>query len=370
VTPAREPNLEALIRADRDNGAAYDVYSDWLQSHGNLVGDLIAVQRALDAADSAELRLREAELVAALDAPRDSGVAQGDVEPTWRWGLWDTLRIRSIVGGTSRDAEIDTEAAARFAFAHTACVALRELQIDIADWRYRTLDPPLLLELAAEQAWAGALRVLGLGVPFKSPWRDSVAGMSIGDTCGQIRATFPRLTELSLCGDFSLDELAFDELATLVIATTELTPANVAELYAAQLPALTDLELWIGWSRDATITLADLAPLLAGQVFPRLAKLGVCNADFADDLAHIIHHAPIAAQLTRLDLSKGTLTQAGAIALAGNAACFPRLRTLDVSASYLDDNTVAALRRSFGHVDVIAGDQRTSQYGSVWVKYD
>ncbi|GLY24951.1 hypothetical protein [Micromonospora sp. NBRC 101691] len=56
-------------------------------------------------------------------------------------------------------------------------------------------------------------------------------------------------------------------------------------MVASELPALTDLELWIGtpdYGGDTEV--ADLAPLLAGERFPALRRLGLRNAEIADAL--------------------------------------------------------------------------------------
>lgn len=61
----REPGLEAAISRAPDDPAAYLVYADWLQQHGEPRGELIVVQRALAGAPrDAALLAREAALFA------------------------------------------------------------------------------------------------------------------------------------------------------------------------------------------------------------------------------------------------------------------------------------------------------------------
>ncbi|HEY0250721.1 MAG TPA: TIGR02996 domain-containing protein, partial [Kofleriaceae bacterium] len=62
----RDPALEAAIV--RGEPAAYAVYADWLQSHGQVHGELIAMQLALRAQTSTEQFLRFTELEAKLRA--------------------------------------------------------------------------------------------------------------------------------------------------------------------------------------------------------------------------------------------------------------------------------------------------------------
>ena len=370
-TVARNPALEAAIRRNRDDGSLYDVYADWLQQHGNPIGELIVVQRQLTDSDLPALRAREAELLAMLrptyDPDADHPVRDHDFSARWRWGLWDSLRIDPLSGGSSRDAELDAEGAERFAFAHTACAALRELRVALQDWRWQYAESPPLLERAAEHAWAGDLRSLVLG---DHPGSTS----AIGETSAAISATFPRLAQLAMYTHaFGLAELALPELETLVIATRALAQAQLAELCASTLPALTRLELWIGAQREgAEITAAELAPLLAGDVFPNLTELGICKARIAHEVACTIHRSRLAPQLTRLDLSKGTLANAGAIELARCSSWFVRLQTLDVSSSFLGADAIALLERAFTGVRVIAGDQRGASDTSddLWLEDD
>ena len=363
-TGARNPALEAAIRRNRDDGSLYDVYADWLQEHDNPIGELIAVQRQLTDSDLPALRAREAGLLAMLRPTYDPGadhpVRDQDFSARWRWGLWDSLRIDPLSGGTNLDCEIDAEGAERFAFAHTACAALRELRVALHDWRWHCAASPPLLKRAAEHAWAGDLRSLVLGDDARLPGDYPETTATIGETSAAISATFPRLSQLAMYArGFGLAELALPELETLVIATRELAQAQLAELCASTLPALTSLELWIGAQREgAEITAAELAPLVAGDVFPNLTELGICNARIAHEVACTIHRSRLAPQLTRLDLSKGTLASAGAIELARHSSRFVRLQTLDVSSSFLGADAIALLERAFTGVRVIAGDQR------------
>ncbi len=73
-----------------------------------------------------------------------------------------------------------------------------------------------------------------------------------------------------------------------------------------------------------------------------------------DQIAEAIPRSKIAAQLVSLDLSLGTLGDAGARALA--AGKFPKLERIDVTRCYLSADGVAALSQIAKHVE--AGDQR------------
>src|SRR5262249_16624377 len=59
----------------------------------------------------------------------------------------------------------------------------------------------------------------------------------------------------------------------------------------------------------------DLAPILAGRSLPALTWLGLCNAEIADQIAAAVAAAPVVGRLRVLDLSMGTLSDAGVEAL-------------------------------------------------------
>jgi hypothetical protein len=106
-----------------------------------------------------------------------------------------------------------------------------------------------------------------------------------------------------------------------------------------------ELELWFGAAQHlADCTADDLAPLLASR-FPALRVLRLMNAEFSDDLAVALAGSPLAAALAVLDLSCGTLTDAGAEALAAARPAFARLEVLHVDECCL---TPAGVRRLLG----------------------
>lgn len=99
---ARDPELEAAIRADRDDPGPYEVYADWLQSQGNPLGELIMLQRALDKKPNAARGKRARQLVAQLGLPTRSsppsagggGCGSGCGSRTTSTG-WTTSSIRA-----------------------------------------------------------------------------------------------------------------------------------------------------------------------------------------------------------------------------------------------------------------------------------
>lgn len=361
---AREPALEAAIRANRSDPAAYEVYADWLQQQGNPLGELGVLQRALEHGDDARKRARVEQILATLQLP-DPAFCQLQ----WRWGFWRSLRLDVRPGR----AVPDPLAVARQLFAHPACAVLEELRIGDA-WG-RPEAPPevttsVVLAEAGRAPWAAALRTLALG--------DVAPEIELPHHCvgivGPALRAFPRLELLHIQAsniDDGLDvgALELPALFQLTLETCAMSRRLLAQIFRGRLPALTELELWFGPADlGVDITLDDLEPLLAGRVFPQLTSLALCNAELADELARTIHRAPIAAQLEHLELSRGTLEDGGAIVLARHAGRFPKLRALEVQQSFLTPGGIAALRAAFPDVAIDDDGQRegTERHVAVW----
>lgn len=115
-------------------------------------------------------------------------------------------------------------------------------------------------------------------------------------------------------------------------------PAEVVRgIAGSDLPALENLELWLGtdeYGGDSTAD--DLAPLLSGSAFPALRSLGLCNSAIQDAVAEAVAGAPVVARLERLGLSMGVLTDEGAAALLDGQP-LTHLGRLDLSHHYLSE---------------------------------
>ncbi|MBA3469194.1 MAG: STM4015 family protein [Herpetosiphonaceae bacterium] len=165
---------------------------------------------------------------------------------------------------------------------------------------------------------------------------------------------FPKLEHLCIRGanGLSLGALRHANLRSLVIQSGGLSRAVVAEVSAGQLPSLEHLELWLGdpnYGGDATVE--DLAPLLAGGLFPKLRYLGLRDCAFADELAVAVATAPVLEQIKVLDLSLGVLSDAGAAALLASPAV-AKLELLDLHHHYMSDELVERIKALGIQVDV------------------
>jgi hypothetical protein len=157
---------------------------------------------------------------------------------------------------------------------------------------------------------------------------------------------FPGLETVVIRGGtgLSLEPVASTVLRELRFETGGLPAGVVRAVAASDLPALTRLELWLGVSEyggDATV--ADLAPILRGDLLPALRHLGLEDSELQDEIAAAVAGAPIVARLETLSLGMGMLTDQGAEALLSGQP-LGHLAALDLHHHYLSDEMVERVR--------------------------
>jgi hypothetical protein len=87
-----------------------------------------------------------------------------------------------------------------------------------------------------------------------------------------------------------------------------------------------------------------------GKAFPKVKHLGLGNSPFADDICKELAKSKIAAQLETLDLSRGTLGDQGAAALAEGR--WPKLKSINAVDSWLSKKGIASLKSIVKDIDV------------------
>jgi predicted DNA-binding WGR domain protein len=159
-------------------------------------------------------------------------------------------------------------------------------------------------------------------------------------------AAYPDLEEFRVRGsnNLSFGTLKHKNLKTLAIECGGLPVSVLREICAAKLPALEHLELWLGeanYGWDGTV--ADLAPLLSGKLFPKLRYLGLRDSIIANEVAAAVAKAPVLKKIRILDLSLGNLGDEGAKALLGSPDV-AKLEKLDIHHHFVSDEVVAQLK--------------------------
>lgn len=162
-----------------------------------------------------------------------------------------------------------------------------------------------------------------------------------------ILEAYPKLEVLQIRGGDSLAFSPFvrhENLKALIIETGGLSSATIAQICALDLPKLQHFELWLGsdsYGGDSTIT--DLNPILVNTVFPNLIYLGLRNSQYSDDIAQAVINSPLINSIKIIDLSLGTLSNAGAEVLLSSSAVH-QLNILNLSENFLSEQMIASVQ--------------------------
>ncbi|MFD6096726.1 STM4015 family protein [Nocardiopsis flavescens] len=200
-------------------------------------------------------------------------------------------------------------------------------------------EPELVRRALVEAAprWAGLRSLFYADLTYHEA---DVSWLLLGDVSA-IPNAFPRLERLGLRGTSELS-LPVERHASLRSLTLEGggLPADLArDVLSADYPALEHLELWLGVEDyGGTTAPDDLAPLLEGRVHTGIRSLGLRNAEDTDGWVRALADSAVLERLEVLDLSMGTLTDAGAETLLGTPA-FRGLRRLDLHRHFMTAET-------------------------------
>ena len=162
-------------------------------------------------------------------------------------------------------------------------------------------------------------------------------------------AVYPKLQTLCIKGSagLRLGDIQLPELRSLILINGGLDAEVLTEVTNAQCPKLQHLELWLGdeyYGCDIENTHIK-ALLQALPRFPELSYLGLCNYDKTNQLAQLLADVSLPDAITTLDLSKGTLSDAGAEALLSISERLGKLDTLDLHHHYLSNAMMERLQQ-------------------------
>ena len=157
---------------------------------------------------------------------------------------------------------------------------------------------------------------------------------------------FPRLQLLRARGGdgLALASAEHNHLRALALETGGMDVSVIRSVCTAKLPNLEYLELWLGTDEyGANYTVADLQPILSGQLFPKLKYLGLRNCQRADELAGVLVNSPLLQRIETLDLSLGVLTDEGAQALL-LLPLNTTLKKLNLHYNYISEDLIRQLK--------------------------
>jgi uncharacterized protein (TIGR02996 family) len=348
ATTSGEPRNAALEAAlDAGDPAAFHVLADWLSEHDHPRGELIALQLRAEADATLEPDVADhvddhaGELLGELaDHARSAFV--------WKRGFIDSALL-SVDEDTDRSPH-SVEDLIKLLLSHGSARRLRELRLGINGTVDAGLDE--LVELVA--SYRPGLRRLVLGELDRE--QTELSSFIVGNIAGAW--SLPELRELVVCGSgIDLGTLAHDKLERLEVEGAGLSDVCARAIAAARLPSLRHLDLCIGDDSDGgTAEIEDVEPLLARRDLASLVHIGIKDSVINDAVCTLLPSSPLAARLASLDLSRSALSGVGARALIVHKAAFPKLESIDVSATHLDDAHVAELRAAFP--TIVANDLR------------
>ncbi len=355
---ARNPALEKAIVANPTDRDAYAVFADWLQEQGDPRGELISLQLGYKDKSAKQLIDKNAEYflgpLAEHQKTRDglnnnsiSHLRTSAQEKEWQktgeeaflWRNGYIYRVR-----LSHDSYHDGEWKGKSAdvletvFKHPSGRYVVELSfMTNGDPNEGNLQD--LIDVLAKKA-PPTVRKLTFGDNV-----DQISWHHTGDL-GKLWKAVPHLRILEIeSGDFAVGAMEAPNLERAIFITGGLAKKTAKDIATAKLPKIKHLEVYYGdpeYGGDATI--AEVKPLLARADFPELEYLGIKNSKFANDIAKAINGAKILEGLKTLDLSKGTMTDEGAAALAEAKDSLKHLECLDLTRNYLTKAGIKAVQ--------------------------
>ncbi|HEU0031629.1 MAG TPA: hypothetical protein VFQ53_13410 [Kofleriaceae bacterium] len=331
---ASNAELEAQCRASPDVETPWAIYADWLIAQGDPRGELAALRLG------GKLREAERYLVDHRKALFGSEVEHGrrQIKMRWRHGFVVGIELRKPdpEDGASLDETIANLLALPIArFVESLRFGLAGCD-DANDWT----DTITAVTRAAQAPYLRELR-------FDDYGRDDseISDVAFGDF-SHAWSQLPALETLEIRAGAggTLGTLRLPKLRRLVRISGGLRKAELAEIVAAELPALEHLELWLGDPQyGANVTLEALSRVLAGLSWPVLRHLGLVNCSFTNQLVPALARSAIVTRLRSLDLSHGTLDDLGVEHLLANVAAFHHLESIDVSDNFLDAGALGRL---------------------------
>ena len=153
-----------------------------------------------------------------------------------------------------------------------------------------------------------------------------------------------------------LGKIELPNLKHLILETGGLSGKVIEDLNKSDLPNLEYLELWLGTDEyGSTVEISHLKSILNCK-FPKLKYLGLKNYYLADDLAKALQGAPTLEGIQTLDVSMGTITDAGAKALYENKALLD-LKYINCRHHFISDEWMTKLQTKFADQNINLADQ-------------
>lgn len=201
---------------------------------------------------------------------------------------------------------------------------------------YETPNTGIVAALAGAAGEFPALRSLFVGdITFEEC---EISWIQQSDVGPLLRA-YPALEEFGVRGGEGLvfPPVEHATLRVLRVETGGMPREVVRGVAMSELPALTELDLWLGtpeYGGDAEA--GDLEPFLSGERLPSLRRLALRNSEIQNEVAAALATAAVVERLEVLDLSMGILGDEGVEALLAGGP-LTHLTKLDLHHHYVSE---------------------------------
>lgn len=334
---AANPELEATVLRDRKADGPWQVYADWLQSQGDVRGELFA--RAADAKGfRAFVEAHQDAIFGDVGPHLDK--RRPEVELDWRRGFVDALLLRA------NDYEGDTRLTdlARKALALPVTVFLRELTLRIGVYQ-QGQDFTGALEALRDSGRGGALEALSLEHDPEDrddAWEREVEWPAWG-SLAPLSGAAPRLETLSVEGTHgNVGRLDLPALRKLTLVGHTLTASNLEDVRRSTLPRLEKLVLE---PRAQALGVGDaLAALCSGDALPALKQLSIERAAEVHEALPALLYGKLLPRLQRVSFKHSALTDADVSMILKERKRFAHLKALTLPSGYATAAHAEALK--------------------------
>jgi uncharacterized protein (TIGR02996 family) len=323
VRDPRHQELECAIAADPEAPASYSVFADWLQSQGDVRGQVMAIAIPAEASGDDKafpraLKKHVHDLLGPLAPYATSAKGDPDVFG-WRFGVIHRAYLHA-------DRQKPIDGVLDQLLSHASGRFLVELSLSSTDRIQEAID------LLAARA-PSSLRALRL-------WAVTNAKLAA------LWPAMPQLRRLALNGrGLELGPLSLPALERFELVDSQMRAASGRVLARAPFPVLEQLRIDFGHAYltgDATID--DVFELLARKDLPALRQLALVHTRYPREVVMELAESPMSRQIEHLDLSYDELTDVNALELARRRANFPRLISLDVTGNRLSEAGLQSIR--------------------------
>lgn len=328
---AVNPKLEAELDASPDDERRWLVYGDWLQSEGDVRGELVTRFQRGEGFQAFVDEHLEALFGPCADEVRGGGEVP-ELMPHWRHGFV----VGATIGAPNDSRVIDLGELTQRVLQLPVCRFTPRLSYGLRHASTRrgndAHDYAPLVQALLETPELPRLRHLefGLQQPQSSePDEDSYEALDSFEPWGDLSAMWagvPQLTDLLVKGSGGvLGELTLPTLKRFALQCYSIDEETMSEVIAARWPALERFELW------DTNGSVELEPLLHALAACPLTHFGLPHTAQLDQLLPMLVRTGLLARLKVLDLSHSRLQGQGFNYLLENFAAFRHLERLDLT---------------------------------------